>query len=75
MNRSVNMVNYNPNEIMKMIRQWEELNQTEFASKIGKSKRSVQGYEQGEFMYSVATLMKIAKEFGYDIVLEKKNNK
>lgn len=68
----LNMKDYSRSETMKIIREWSELTQKEFAKAIGKSKRTVEQYESGEIDYNISTLIKIAKEFNIDIILEKK---
>lgn len=68
----LNMKDYSRAETMKIIREWSELTQKEFAKAIGKSKRTVEQYESGDIDYNISTLIKIAKEFNIDIILEKK---
>lgn len=64
--------NYSRAEIIKIIREWTELTQSEFASKIGKSKMTVQAYERDLSNYNIDTLLKIAKEFHLEIIIRKK---
>jgi transcriptional regulator with XRE-family HTH domain len=63
---------YSRGEIIKIIREWTELTQTEFGKRIGKSKPSVQDYELEKTNYGIDVLMKIADEFGLIITVEKK---
>lgn len=63
---------YNRAEIMKIIREWTELTQNEFAKKIGKSKMTVQAYERNLSNYNIDTLLEIAKEFHLEITIKKK---
>ncbi len=63
---------YEPCEIMKIIREWTELTQREFGASIGKAQRTIQGIELGTSGYSMKTLLKIAKKHGLVITIEKK---
>lgn len=63
---------YNRAEIIRIIREWSELTQKEFASKIGKSKMTIQAYERNLSNYNIDTLLKIAKEFNLEIIIRKK---
>lgn len=63
---------YDTKDIIKIIRQWAELTQKEFAKTINKSTRVIESYEQGESDYNIKTLMKIAKEHNLIITIEKK---
>lgn len=64
--------NYKPNEIIKIIREWSEKTQEEFAKEIGKSKDSVQSYELGRTKMNLNTFLEIAKKQGLIITIEKK---
>lgn len=70
----INMLDYKPKESIKIFREWEELTQKDFAKLIGKTKRTIQSYEQGENNYNIITFLKIAKTCGYEVTVEKKNN-
>ena len=63
---------YNRGDIIKIVREWTELTQQEFANRIGKSKRSIEQYEAGQVNYGIDIIMKIAKEFKINITFEKK---
>lgn len=67
------MNEYNKGEIIKIIREWSELTQKDFAKKIGKSKRTVEEYESNRVSYSIDTLKKIAEIFNLSITIEKKD--
>lgn len=69
----INMNEYNKGEIIKIIREWSELTQKDFAKKIGKSKRTVEEYESNRVSYSIDTLKKIAEIFNLSITIEKKD--
>lgn len=68
----VNMRNYSHGETIRIIREWTELTQKEFAKKINKSKRTIEQYEANKIDYNISTLLRIAEEFNIDIILEKK---
>ncbi len=63
---------YEPKDIMKIIREWTELTQKEFGKSIGKAERTIQGLELGETGYSIKTLLKIAKVHNLEITIEKR---
>ena len=64
---------YTPNDIIKIIREWTELTQSEFGKTIGKSHGSIKKYEQGERNFSFETFMKICKVHNIKVTLEKEN--
>ena len=66
------MKDYTRGEAMKIIREWTNLTQKDFAKRIGKSKRTIEQYEAGTVNYGVDILNVIAKEFNIDIIIEKK---
>lgn len=63
--------NYNANEIIKIIREWSEKTQSQFAAEIGKSKDTVQSYELGRNKMTLNTLLEIAKKENLIITIEK----
>lgn len=63
---------YDAKSVMKILREWTEQTQTDFAEKIGYSKMTVQGYERGLRKYTFETLQKIADIYGFQITIEKK---
>ena len=67
-----NMKDYTKGEVIKIIREWTNLTQKDFAKHIGKSKRTVEQYEADMVNYGVDTLKTISKEFDIDIIIEKK---
>lgn len=68
----LNMKDYSKGEAIKIIREWTNLTQKDFAKRIGKAKRTIEQYEAGTVNYGIDTLQKIAKEFNIDIIIEKK---
>ena len=68
----INAREYNANEIFKFIRQSLNLTQGELAKRINISKSSIEKYEYGIVNYNFETLIKIAKEFDLDIIIQNK---
>lgn len=67
-----NLKDYNKNDVIRIVREWTDLTQKEFAERIGKSKRTVEQYEAGTINFNIETLYKIAKEFNIDIIFQKR---
>lgn len=67
----ININDYNKGEIIRIIREWTELTQKDFAKKIGKSKRTIEEYESNRVNYNIDTLKKIAKVFDIEIIIKK----
>lgn len=63
--------NYKANEVIKIIREWSEKTQCQFAEEIGKSKDTVQSYELGRNKMTLNTLLEIAKKENLIITIEK----
>lgn len=63
--------NYSKGEIIKIIREWTGLNQLQFGKSIGKSKPSIQAYEQEKVNYGIDILLEIAEKFDLNIIIEK----
>ena len=63
---------YEPKDVIRIIREWTELTQKEFGKSIGKSERTIQDYEAGKCRYYIDTLYKIAQVHNITIVIEKK---
>lgn len=66
------MKDYTKGEAIRIIREWTNLTQKDFAKRIGKSKRTIEQYEVGTVNYGVEVLKTIVKEFDIDIIIEKK---
>lgn len=64
---------YNMNEIVKIIREWTELSQKDFAKLVGKSYGAIIKYENGQRQMSLPTFLEICKKSDINIVLTKKN--
>ena len=63
---------YEPKEIIRVIREWSELTQKEFGKTIHRSEKGIQAFELGTRNYDMRTLIQIAKVHGLKITKEKK---
>lgn len=63
---------YEPKDVIRIIREWTELTQKEFGKSIGKAERTIQDYEAGRSRYYIDTLYKIAEVHNIEIVMTKK---
>ena len=66
-----NIKDYDRGDAIRIIREWTNLTQKDFAKRIGKSKRTIEQYEAGTVNYGIDVINKIAKEFNIDIIVEK----
>lgn len=62
---------YDPKDVIRIIREWTELSQKEFGKTINKSERTIQDYEAGRRGYNTQTLKLIAKVHKLKITIEK----
>lgn len=65
---------YEEKDIIKMIRQYVDMQQGEFGKIVRKSKMSIQSYELGRRDYNFKFLMLVAKKFDLVITIESKNS-
>ena len=63
---------YKPGEIIKIIREWTELSQKDFAETINRSRDSINSIENGRNRIFLNTLLEIAKKHNIDIIIEKR---
>ena len=63
---------YKTNEIFKFIRQGLGLTQKQLAEDIKVCKSSIEKYERGLDNYTFETLVKIAKEYDLEIIIQNK---
>ena len=63
---------YEPKDIIRIIREWTEKTQKEFGKSIGKSTRTIQDYEAGKRRYYTDTLKLICKVHKVEITIESK---
>lgn len=64
--------NYEPKDVMRIMREWSGKKQPEFGKDINLSGMTIQGYERGIRRYTFETLLNAAKKYGYTITIEKK---
>ena len=67
----ISLNDYESKDIMRIIREWTELTQKEFAESIGLQERTVRAYEAGDIKYNIETLQKISKVHKVMITFEK----
>ena len=67
----INASNYSAEEILKIIREWTELTQEQFAEKTKVSKGTIQNYEQGKRNYTFKWLLDVCKKNNIKIIFEK----
>ena len=63
---------YQPGEVIKIIREWTELTQSEFAKSVNISESTIKNYEQNRRNYTFKTLVEICKLHDLEITIEKK---
>ena len=68
----LNFNDYEPKDIARIIREWTELSQKDFADSLHKSKRTVEAWEYGETVMNLRTFLKIAEKHNIEITLRKK---
>ena len=64
---------YEPNEIMRFMRESLDLTQKDFAKSINKSEHWCQSNELGRSNYYFKDLLKLAKEYNMEIYIVKKD--
>ncbi len=62
---------YEPKEIIKIIREWSEETQEEFSKHINRSKDTIQSYELGRAKISLDKFLELAKSQKIKITIEK----
>ncbi len=68
----IKLNNYNTKDIIRIIREWTELDRADFGKSINKSAQTVKNYELGKSNYTVLLLKEIAQKYGLEITIEKK---
>lgn len=63
---------YEIKDISRILREWTELTQKDFAKTLQKSKRTIEAWEYGETTMSLKTFLEIAKKHNIEIILIKK---
>lgn len=64
--------NYEPKEIIKIIREWSGLTQKEFGETINRTRDNINSIENGRNNFYFKTFMEIAKKHNLIITIEKK---
>ena len=62
---------YKTNEVIKMLREYADKTQEEFAKDLKLTRNAIQKFEYGTNNYTFETLMKIAKKNGFRVIIEK----
>lgn len=68
----INLSEYSQGDIIKIIREWTDLTQKEFAKKMDKSTRTIEQYEAGSVNYNIEFLMKLMNNFDLENIIKKK---
>jgi len=63
---------YEIKDVIRILRDWTELTQKDFAKSLNKSKRAIESWEYGISAMSITTFVEIAKKHGFLITIEKK---
>lgn len=63
---------YKTKDIARIIREWTELSQKDFANTLHKSKRTIEAWEYGETTMNLRTFLEIAKKHNIEVILRKK---
>lgn len=63
---------FKPNEIIKILREWTELTQNDFADSLHLSRKTIECYEYGTRRITLATILKICKDHDMEIIIKKK---
>ena len=62
---------YETKDVMRILREWTELDRKEFGKSINRSVQSIKSYENGERNYTVQLLKDIIKKYNITVVFEK----
>ena len=62
---------YTKGELIKIMREWSEKTQKQFAKELGKSEISIQKYEADQVNYGIQTLLDIARKNNIQLPLRK----
>lgn len=69
----IKLNDYDVKDIMRIIREWTELDREKFGKSINKSANTIKNYEIGKSNYTVPLLKKIAQKYDLEITIEKKS--
>lgn len=67
----INANKYEPKDIIKIIREWTNLTQTDFGKLIGKSSEWVKANERGKTNYYFKDFLELAKKNNINIIITK----
>ena len=65
---------YKPKDSIRIIREWTELTQKDFANSIHRSRKTIEGYEYGTINISFDNFLKICETHDIEVVIRKKKN-
>lgn len=68
----IKLNDYSTNDIIRIIREWTDLDRNDFGKLINKSEHTIKNYEIGKSNYTVLLLQEIAKKYKLDITIEKR---
>ena len=63
---------YKVKDIARIMREWTELTQKDFAKSLNKSKRTIESWEYGDTTMSLETFLDIAKKHNIEVIIKKK---
>lgn len=72
MSMKFHLDDYEVKDVMRILREWSDLDREQFGHSVGKSAKAIKSYENGERNYTVQLLKDIAKQYNVDIVFEKR---
>jgi len=65
--------NYEPKDIIRIIREWSDQTQEEFGASMNRSRHSIQSMELGRNNIYLHTLLEIAETYNLVITIEKQS--
>lgn len=69
----INANDYQAKDIVRMIREWTELNQTEFGLSLSRSRDSINNIENGRNRMYLNDFLDMCKKHNVKIIIERKN--
>ncbi len=63
--------NYQVQDVMRIIREWTELTQKEFAKSVNRSRDGIQKYESGKRKITFETFMMFCRKHNIKVTIEK----
>lgn len=69
----VRLNDYEAKDIIRILRQWTELDRAEFGKSLKKSANTIKNYEIGKSNYTVQLLKELARKYSLIITIEKNN--